>query len=71
MERPDLDAIRKRLHGAKRLYTGMPVAASTFDQQVSDTAELLTYCRALEAENKRLDQKLAKFDRPYTGELRS
>ncbi len=53
-ERPDLDAIRERLHKAKSAFPDRPYSPRMFHQQASDTAELLTYCRELEAENKRL-----------------
>ena len=62
MERPDLDKIEDRI---KYGYGSVPFGWST------DMDAMLTYCRELEAENKRLNQELAKFDRPYTGELRS
>ncbi len=69
VERPDLEAIRKRLHKAKSAFPDRPYPPRTFHQQVSDTAELLTYCQELEAENKRLRADIEEYSHTPEPEL--
>lgn len=60
MERPDLDAIRSALIGSALVPEYEQVDTDKFNAMRAYLAECLTYCRELEAENRRLtDRSLA------------
>ena len=61
--RPDLDAIEKRLLYAAKL--------KDFSLHGNDAAALLTYCRELEEENKRLRERALAAEQVIHEELPS